>query len=115
MIPAGSRYELAERAFVSTHVYNEFGYTLLEGDNPNLKVRVVSREASFIPAGNDPVPPDRTMEYYVKDTEDFSWLAYKFMGDSTKWNEIATINPEIWYPLDAAMGDYIRVSGPVTR
>ena len=115
MIPVGSRYEAAQRVFVAAHVYNEFGYPLLEGDNPNLKIRIANREAAFIPPGSEPAPPDRTMEYYVKDTEDFSYLAYKFMADSTKWHELASINPEIWYPLDAAMGDYIRVSGPVTR
>ena len=28
-------------------------------------------------------------------------MAFKFMGDSTRWWEIAEVNPQIWYPLDA--------------
>jgi prophage DNA circulation protein len=36
-------------------------------------------------------------------------LAYKFMEDSTRWWEIAEVNPQLWYPLDMSAGSYIKI------
>lgn len=108
MIPPGSRYEFSERAFSEAHSYNEYGYPFLEGESPNLKIKVISRETLYTP-----LPPSfpyiPTLSYYVKADESPQWLAYKFLGDSKRWHEIADRNRNIWYPLDMTQGDYIGI------
>jgi hypothetical protein len=108
MIPQGSRYEQADRAFTETHIYNEVGYPYLEGEAPNLKIKVDRREATYLmlPFVTTPVP---VLNYYVKQDESIQWLGYKFTGDANRWWELADANPQVWYPLDLAMGDYIGV------
>lgn len=112
MIPTGSRYEQAEREFTEAHIYNEFGYPYLEGDVPNLKIHIDRRDTTYLlfPIASGAGSP--MLNYFVKDDEGYQWLGYKFSGDSTKWWEIAAVNPQVWYPLDLKMGDYIGV--PVT-
>jgi len=107
MIPAGSRYEQADKAFTESHIYNEWGYPYLEGEAPNLKIKVDRREATYLrgPEGNQ----NPVLSYYVKQDESIQWLGYKFTGDASRWWELAAINGQVWYPLDLAMGDYIMV------
>jgi hypothetical protein len=109
MIPAGSRYEQADRTFTEAHVYNEFGYPYLEGEAPNLKIRIERRDTTYLmgPLTRAGLAP--MLNYYVKQDESPQWLGYKFTGDSSNWWQIADANPQIWYPLDAKMGDYIGV------
>ena len=108
MISAGSRYEKAERLFTVAHTYSQWGFPVLEGDNPNLKIKVMSRETSYLLDANPTAQPP-TQEYYAKDTENIQFLGYKFLGDPGRWWEIANANPKVWYPLDLEMGDYIVI------
>jgi len=112
MIPAGSRYEEAERQFTQAHLYNEWGYPLLEGENPNIKVSVANRETLFRVSTLSRGIPEPPLEYYAKESEHMPWLAYKFMGDSRRWSELADANPAVWHPLDLKPGNFIKV--PVT-
>jgi hypothetical protein len=107
MIPAGSRYEQADRAFTEAHIYNQYGYPYLEGEAPNLKIKVDRREATYLLGMVG--APGPVLNYYVKQDEGIQWLGYKFTGDASRWWEIAVNNPQVWYPLDLAMGDYIGV------
>jgi hypothetical protein len=108
MIPAGSRYERADRQFVQAHIYNEWGLPFLEDAKPNYKVRVDNREATYLVTvfPDDATPP---IEYYARDLENYPWLAYKFLGDAKRWWEICDVNTEVWYPLDLQMGTYLRI------
>jgi hypothetical protein len=110
MIPAGSRYEQAEQDFASCHVYNQYGYPYLEGTAPNLKIKTVNQNATYLmlPLPTTPIGAP-AVNYFVKQDEGMQWLGYKFLGDATRWWEIADINMQIWYPLDMAMGDYIAL------
>ncbi len=107
MIPAGSRYEGADRVFTESHVYNQYGYPYLEGEAPNLKIKLDRREATYLLGVQG--SPGPTLNYYVKQDESIQWIGYKFTGDASRWWEIAAINPQVWYPLDMAMGDYIGI------
>jgi len=111
MIPAGSRYEQADRAFTESHIYNEFGYPYLEGEAPNLKIKVDRREATYLmlPLTAPSAVAVPMLNYYVKQDEGMQWLGYKFTSDASRWWEIADANMQVWYPLDLAMGDYIGV------
>ena len=51
-----------------------------------------------------PLPPPPPAEYFAKDCEHFAFIAFKFMDDSTRWWELAEVNPKIWYPLDLKTG-----------
>jgi hypothetical protein len=108
MIPPGSRYESSERLFSEAHSYNEFGYPFLEGESPNLKIKVLNRETLYGPLPQ-PYPYIPTISYYVKTDESPQWLAYKFLGDAKRWHEIADRNRNVWYPLDLRQGDYIGI------
>lgn len=108
MIPAGSRYEQADRDFTEAHLYNQWGYPYLEGEAPNLKIKVDRREATYL-LGVLSGTPGPMLNYHVKQDEGIQWLGYKFTGDASRWWELATVNPQVWYPLDMAMGDYIGV------
>ncbi len=110
MIPAGSRYEQADQEFADSHVYNEYGYPYLEPDADNLKIKVVSQNATYLmlPLPTTPLASP-SVGYFVKDTEGMQWLGYKFFGDATRWWELADLNMQVWYPLDLAMGDYIAL------
>ena len=104
----GSRYEEAERHNVVQHFYDVYGHPLLEDQDGNLRFVHESVQALYL-LNTLPMPPPPPAEYYAKEDEHFPFLAYKFMDDSTRWWEIAEVNPKIWYPLDLMMGDYIRV------
>ena len=112
MIPPGSRYEQAEHNFAEAHVYDQYGYPMLEvTTDPGTKryfFTVESRETLYLVTAL-PLPPSPPTEYFIKDTEDFQFLAYRFLRDPRRWWELADSNLQIWYPLDAQMGDYIRV------
>jgi hypothetical protein len=110
MIPPGSRYQDAEKHFAPAHLYNEWGYPLVESDDQNgaVYVRVATRHTTYLmTTAPDPVPPP--LEYYAKETENLQFLAYKLLDDPKRWNEIADANPRIWYPLDLQAGDYLRI------
>ena len=110
MIPPGSRYEDAEKTFTQAHTYSQFGFPYLEGTAPNLKIGVQSRETLYLVAVQpDPGLLQSQQEYFVKDGEDIQWLSYKFLRDPNVWWQFAEANPQIWYPLDLAMGDYIHI------
>ena len=108
MITPGSRYEMHERMFAQAHSYNEYGYPFLEGTAPNLKIKVLNRDTTYVPL---PVrgAVGQSLEYYVKSDESPQWLGFKFLGDAKRWWQIAEANPGIWYPLDMKMGDYIGI------
>ena len=107
MIPPGSRYEDSDHVFTQTHLYNQFGYPYLQDDAPNLKIVIVNRETTYRLMSTPPTVQGQ--EYYVKDGESMQFLAFKFLSDAKRWNEIADANPSLWYPLDAGMGDYIQL------
>ena len=119
MIPPGSRYDQAERQFVDTHLYSEWGYPLAEDDRTagpwtptlsslSVRVRTTSRDTLYRVQTTRPVVP-QPFEYYAKDTENIQFLAYKFLGDAKRWWEIADANQKVWYPLDLKMGDFIVI------
>lgn len=107
-IPAGSRYEEAEQHFVVQHFYDKYGRPLLEEESGTMRFVLSSVNATYL-LNTLPAPPPPPAEYYAKEDEHMPLLGYKFMGDSTRWWEIAEVNPNIWYPLDLLPGDYIRV------
>jgi hypothetical protein len=114
MIPAGSRYEQAQREFTAAHLYSEWGFPLLEGEGIDLRVRIATRDTLYrvtTISAPDTQPYQAPFEYYAKEDEDFQFLAYKFTGDARRWWELADANQAVWYPLDLRMGDYIRVPG----
>lgn len=113
MIPPGSRYEDADHVFTQAHTYNQYGYPYLQDDAPNLKIIVINRETLYRLASLDTGEPDPTQEYFVKEGESVQFLALKFLSDAKRWPEIADANPDLWYPLDFGMGDYIHIP-PVT-
>ncbi len=108
MIPTGSRYEDAERHFVTQHFYDTFGHPLLEEQDGKIRFVQSSVECTYL-LNTLPLPPPPPAEYFVKDTEHPAMLGFKFLSDSTLWWQVAEVNPHIWYPLDMKPGDYMRV------
>lgn len=109
MIPPGSRYEEADRAWADSHIYSVYETPRLEDAvPPTLRFMTTSREATYR-VTTLPLPPPPPAEYYVKDREHMPFLAFKFMEDSTQWWRIAEVNTPVWYPLEMPMGTYIRV------
>jgi hypothetical protein len=109
MIPPGSRYEGADRSWVVSHVYDVYENPRLEEVvPPTLRFEVRNREATYL-ITTLPLPPPPPAEYYVKQTENMPFLAFKFMEDSTQWWRIAEVNVPVWYPLDMPAGTYIRI------
>ena len=109
MIPAGSRYEAAERQFAPAHVYNQHGDAVFEDTTPPmLQFAVVNYEATYL-VTTLPLPPPPPAEYYAKDSENFPFLGFKFLEDSRAWWRIAEVNPQIWYPLDIQPGTYMKI------
>jgi len=107
-IQVGSRYEQADHEFVEQHFYDTYGHPLLIDQDGAIRFINSSTEATYL-LNTLPMPPPPPAEYYAKDSEHFPFLAFKFMNDSTRWWEIAEVNPKIWYPLDLRVGDYLRV------
>jgi hypothetical protein len=109
MIPQGSRYELADKAFVQAHIYDIYENAVFEDTTPPmLRFHLANRDATYL-VTTLPLPPPPPAEYYAKDQEHMPFLAFKFMEDSTQWWRIADANPNIWYPLDLAQGAYMRI------
>jgi hypothetical protein len=109
MIPAGSRYEQAERNFTLAHMYSERGLPLLAGElgMTNLRVRTALREALFRMT-TQPDVAGTTMVYYAKETETMQFLGFKFLDDPKRWHEVADLNMQVWYPLDLKPGQIMR-------
>lgn len=107
-IPTGSRYEQAEHHFTVHHYYDQYGHVMMEDQGGTMRFVRVSVDTTYM-LNSLPSPPLPPAEYYAKDGEHMAFLAYKFMEDSTRWWEIAEVNPEIWYPLDIQAGSYIRL------
>ena len=66
--------------FAETHIYNEFGYPYLEGEAPNLKIKIDRRETTYM-LGSLTGTVARSLNYFVKQDEGIQWLGYKFTGD----------------------------------
>lgn len=107
-IAPGSRYEDADKQFTTQHFYDVYGHPLLENQDGTLRFVTAAVEATYL-MHTLPLPPPPPAEYFAKETEHMAFLAYKFMQDSTRWWEIAEANPDVWYPLDMKMGQYLRV------
>jgi hypothetical protein len=107
-IQPGSRYEDAERHSVTKHFYDAWGHPLLEDQSGTIRFMTTTAEATYLMTAL-PLPPPPPAEYYAKDWEHFPFIAYKFMDDSTRWWEVAEVNPKIWYPLDLTVGAYLRI------
>lgn len=100
MIPEGSRYEQADRMFARSHVYDARENPVFEDTTPpTLRFQSYNRETTYL-VTTLPLPPTPPAEYYVKERENFPFLAFKFFEDSRVWWRIAEVNPHIWYPLD---------------
>lgn len=109
MIIPGSRYDDADLAWATAHVYDVYENIRLEDvQPPSLRMETRTRETSyrFISL---PLPPPPPAEYYVKEDEHMPLLAFKFLEDSTQWWRIAESNTPVWYPLDMPPGSYIRI------
>jgi len=109
-IQAGSRYEQADHIFVEQHFYDVYGHPLMIDQDGSFRFVRSSAEATYL-LNTLPIPPPPPNEYFAKDAEHFPFLAFKFTDDSTRWWEIAEANPSVWYPLDLAPGDYLRIPG----
>jgi hypothetical protein len=107
-IQPGSRYEEAEKNFVIRHYYDQYGHPLMEDVTGNIHFVRSSVQATYL-LNVLPAPPPPPAEYYAKQDEHMPLLAYKFMEDSTRWWEIAEVNPQLWYPLDMSAGSYIKI------
>jgi hypothetical protein len=110
MIAPGSRYQEAVRTFSRSHLYNERGYPLLEGEQgkTSLHVQVAIRDTLYL-VTTEQDPRVASLEYFIKDGEQLQFLAFKFFDDPRRWHELATLNPHVYYPLDFTTGDLIRV------
>ena len=109
MIPPGSRYEQAEKAFARSHVYDKFENPVFEDTTPPmLRFHIANREATYL-VTTLPLPPVPPAEYFAKDLEHMPFLAFKFMEDSTAWWRVAEVNLGVWYPLDLLPGTYMRI------
>jgi hypothetical protein len=107
-VQPGSRYEDAEHQFAGKHFYDSWGHPLLINEDSTLRVWNTSVDTLYM-LTTLPLPPPPPAEYYAKESEHFPFLAFKFMQDSTRWWEIAEVNPGVWYPLDLEAGMYLRV------
>lgn len=107
-IQPGSRYQEAERFFVTQHFYDAWGHPILEKQDGAVRFLTSSAEATYLMT-TLPLPPPPPAEYYAKEYENFPFIAFKFMDDSTRWWEVAEVNPSIWYPLDLPVGGYLRI------
>lgn len=112
MIAQGSRYQAAEHGFAKTHSYNQYGYPLLDGEQGRTSLRLHSAYRDTLYLMTTEVEGRSTtdaFDYYVKDGEGLQFLAFKFFDDPRRWHELATLNPQVYYPLDFQTGDRIRV------
>lgn len=107
-VQPGSRYEDAERQSTGKHYYDRWGHPLLQNEDGTLRFWATSVDTLYMLTVL-PLPPPPPAEYYAKESEHFPFLAFKFMQDSTRWWEIAEVNPGVWYPLDLEAGMYMRV------
>jgi hypothetical protein len=109
-VPTGSRYERAEHLDAFSHVYNESGYPLMEGEVglTSLRLQVVAREALYMMT-TEQDPGAKVDAYYAKETESFQFLGFKVFEDPKRWTELADLNPQVWYPLDLQMGQFLLV------
>ena len=110
MIPAGSRYEEGERAWVDAYLYDKYQAPTYDGD-PALKRRLAERREAVYLQHTLPLPDRPRGEYFSKDLEDMPFISFKFLEDATKWWQLAEVNPQVWYPLDIKLGDYLRIPG----
>jgi hypothetical protein len=110
MIPSGSRYEQAEHHFTLSHLYSDRGYPLLEGEVGlvTLRIRTALRDTLFL-LTTEPEPIGDVTDYYAKELESFPFLGFKILDDSTRWWELAELNPQVWYPLDIQPGTRLKV------
>ena len=107
-IQPGSRYEDADHVFVAQHFYDIYGHPLLIDQDGAIRFIRSNAEATYR-LNTLPQPPAPPVEYFARDSEHFPFIAFKFMNDSTRWWEVAAVNPRIWYPLDLLPGDYLNV------
>jgi len=109
MIPAGSRYEQADKLFAKAHVYDAFENPVFdETTPPMLRFHIANRDATYL-VTTLPLPPPPPAEYYAKQDEHMPLLAFKFLEDSQAWWRVAEVNVGVWYPLDMQMGAYLRI------
>ena len=115
MIAPGSRYEESDQQFTDKHLYDKYGYPMLENRDNVPRFLLQSQNTTYLLI-TLPLPPPPPVEYVVKGeepgkgwAEHFPFLAFKFMDDSTRWWEIAEVNPQVWYPLDLTAGDFLRI------
>jgi nucleoid-associated protein YgaU len=109
VISSGSRYEVAERIFCKAHLYNEWGYPLLEGELglTSLTLRLQAREALYVWV----VSPRylTNVSVFATQLDNMPFLAFRIYEDPKRWTDIAAANPQVWYPLDLKMGDQLRI------
>lgn len=108
MITADSRYQDAVRTFATSHIYDEWGRILLDGDSGVPQIRSTTHEATYrLTIPNTAPPPP--LEYMVKDGETMQYLAWKTMRRHSSWWQMAEANPQVWYPLDIPIGTALRI------
>ena len=108
MIPPGSRYEFAERLFSEAHSYNEYGYPFLEGETPNLKIKVTPGRRPTSGCRR-PSPASRLSTTTSRPTSRRSGWLTSSSGTPSGGTRSLTATAEIWYPLDMKQGDYIGI------
>lgn len=112
MIAPGSRYQAAEHGYTRAHSYNEHGYPLLDGEQGRTSLRLHNTIRDTLFLVTTEVEGRRStgaFDYHVKEGEGLQFLAFKFFDDPKRWHELATLNPQVYYPLDFKMGDWMRV------
>lgn len=109
MITPTSRYQDAAKAFTASHVYDEYGRLLLNGDDVAVPTaRTIARETLYrltLPSSGPPPP----LEYMAKEGESMQFMAWKYLRSHSAWWQLAEANPSIWYPLDIQPGAGVRI------
>jgi hypothetical protein len=110
MIGAESRYQDAVKTFATSHIYDEYGRLLLDGEEAGYPIpRTATHETTYrlqTPASTTTGP---VIEYYIKDGESMQYLAWKLLRSHSAWWQIAEVNQHVWYPLDTPLGTKIRI------
>jgi hypothetical protein len=109
VIGAESRYQTAERLFATGHQYDQYGRVVLDGDTPSVPTRRTSTHEVSYRLTTLPLPDPGPLIVVAKQDETLQSLAWKTLRSTSSWWMLAEVNPQVWYPLDLAVGAQLHV------